>query len=166
MKTKSLLLIDGDSDSAVALALAAGRSGREIVRAFSSHEAFCILEHGMDELDAIVIDLEAGVHGMTVLEEIEITPATPPLIVLTDPNEPCTMGIAAVRGAALCLAKPVTATQLAAAVKQVCDPARQVAAHSCDAWGHLRFEAHAPFAGPGAHHLKMRPVTALERANV
>jgi DNA-binding response OmpR family regulator len=166
MKAKVLLLIDADHASADVVSLAAIKTGHRVVHAHTSREAFSIMERGLDDVDAVVIDVDPGVHGMAVLESMHLSTTTPPVIVLTGLEETYMCGIAAVHGAAACIGKPFAAEKLAALIEQVCQPAWRSAGCTSDAWGHPHRCQSALFPSPGCRRRQRHAPTALDYANV
>lgn len=69
-------------------------------------------------LDLAVIDCEHGPHGLTLVGAISTRRRGFPVIVITGPGEQDIEALAYANGAAVCLSKPVSATQLAEAMKQ------------------------------------------------
>jgi len=112
------------------------KSRHNVIRANTSLEAFRILNGGLDEVDVIVVDLDPGARGLSVLEAIDASPTTPPVIILTSLEEIDMAPIGAAHGAAACLGKPFTVEKLASVIEQVSAPGRRSAAWSSDAWGH------------------------------
>ena len=70
------------------------------------------------DLDLVVIDCEHGPHGLTLVGTIHNRRETYPVIVLTGPGDEYIEALAYANGATVCLRKPVSATQLAEAMKQ------------------------------------------------
>ncbi|HSP64381.1 MAG TPA: response regulator [Pyrinomonadaceae bacterium] len=166
MKTTALLLVDSDSTSGALVSQAAAETGHQLIQAHTSHEAFCIIERGLEDVAAIIIDLDPGVHGLAVLEAIDICATTPPVIVLTGLEEVCMCGIAFARGAAAWIAKPFSAEKLAEIIEKVIDPAWRLDTYTSDLWGHPHHCRHGAFPCPGCHPQKLPAPTALECANL
>ncbi|MGZ5537178.1 MAG: response regulator [Chthoniobacterales bacterium] len=166
MKTKMLLLVDADPHSTEVISVAAARTGHQVTRAHTSREAFCIMEHGLDDLDLIVIDVDPGVHGIDVLETVEISSTTPPVIVLTDVEDHYLPGFATARGAAACVTKPFTADEIAAVIEEVSAPAWRSAGCTCDAWGHPHRDQPHLYPCPSCRRHTQPAPTELECANI
>jgi FixJ family two-component response regulator len=70
------------------------------------------------DLDLAVIDCEHGPHGLTLVAAINNRREAFPVIVLTGPGDEYIEALAYANGATVCLRKPVSAAQLAEAMKQ------------------------------------------------
>jgi len=70
------------------------------------------------DLHLTVIDCEHGPHGLTLVGAIHRRRGAFPVIVLTGPGDKRIEALAYANGAAVCLSKPVSATQLAETMKQ------------------------------------------------
>ena len=136
MKQDVLLIVDADSSSTELVSLAAMQTKHRVIRAKTSREAFHVLNGGLDAVNVIVVDVDPGVHGMAVIEAIDVSPTSPPVILLTSLEEGYMAPIAAAHGAAACVGKPFTVGKLASVIEEVCAPSWRSAACSCDAWGH------------------------------
>lgn len=136
MKTGKLLVVDADDASTALVARAAEKTKHQLLRAKTSREAFHILAEGLGEVNVVVIDVDPGVHGLAVLEAMDVSPAAPPVIVLTSLEEIYMTPVGAAHGAAACLGKPFSAERLADVIEQVSAPAFRSATCTSDAWGH------------------------------
>ena len=136
MKADVLLIVDADPSSIELVSLAAMKTKHRVIRAKTSREAFRILDGGLGEVDVVVVDVDPGVHGLAVLEAIDVSSTSPPVIVLTSLEEGYMTPIAAAHGAAACVGKPFTVAKLASVIEEVCAPSWRSAACSCDTWGH------------------------------
>src|SRR5207302_4353741 len=115
---------------------AAVEAGRGLRHASSSHEAFEILADGLDNIDVVLIDVDPGIHSLSVLEALSYCKAAPPIIVVTGFEEMDMAPMAYRHGATACIGKPFTAVELAAKIQDVCVPEWQRRGGSCDVWGH------------------------------
>jgi DNA-binding NtrC family response regulator len=79
------------------------------------------------DLDLAIIDCEHGPHGLTLVAAINKQRENFPVIVITGPGEKLIEALAYANGASACLSKPVSATQLAEAMKQCRCPKPQLA---------------------------------------
>jgi FixJ family two-component response regulator len=70
------------------------------------------------DLDLALIDCEHSPHGLTLVGAINRLREVVPVIVLTGPGDKYIEALAYANGATVCLRKPVSATQLAEAMKQ------------------------------------------------
>jgi DNA-binding NtrC family response regulator len=77
---------------------------------------------GVDDIDLAIIDFEHGPHGMTLLSAISTLRGNLPVIVITHDDEEHVEAVAYTNGAAACLAKPVLATELVSAIRELCKP--------------------------------------------
>jgi DNA-binding response OmpR family regulator len=166
MKAQVLLLIDADPTSASLVALAAAKTDHRVIHAHTSREAFRVIKGELGDVDAMVIDLDPGVHGLAVLEAMDSSTATPPVIVLTGLEETYMRGIAAMHGAAACIGKPFSAEKLASVIEEVCEPSWRSAGCTSDAWGHQHRCQNALFPCPSCRRHQHHAPTALECANL
>jgi DNA-binding NtrC family response regulator len=74
---------------------------------------------GVPNLDLAIIDFEHGPHGMTLLRAINTVCRQLPVIVITRDDESHAATVACTCGAAACLAKPVSATQLVRVIREL-----------------------------------------------
>jgi CheY-like chemotaxis protein len=77
---------------------------------------------GVHDLDLVVIDFEHGPHGMTLLSAISMLRGDLPIIVITHDDEKHVEALAYTNGATACFSKPVSITQLVAAIREFCGP--------------------------------------------
>ena len=73
MKEDVLLIVDADPSSTELVSLAAMKTKHRVIRAKTSREAFHVLSGGLDDVDVIVVDVDPGVHGLAVLEAIDVS---------------------------------------------------------------------------------------------
>ena len=135
MKENVLLIADADSDCIEIAVTGAQQSGHAVLRAHSAPEAIKILDVGVSNVNAIVIDVGPGMHGMAVLEAIGGMNEHPPVVVLTDLEETYMRPIVVSHGAAACISKPFTAERLASAIARITGTSQPQPA-ACDLWGH------------------------------
>jgi DNA-binding NtrC family response regulator len=136
MKPNILLVSHGDGVSNSAIAEAATRTGHGLQYANSSGEAFKILKAGLDDVDLVIIDVDPGIHALSILEALSYCKAAPPVIVVTGFEELEMEPIAFRHGATACIAKPFTPGELASLIAEVCPRSSEAPAPSCDYWGH------------------------------
>lgn len=114
-----LLTNDSELEDAVAEALLELGGVSHLTRdAGDALETVC----GVHDLDLAVIDFEHGPHGMTLLRAIGMLREDLPVIVVTHDDEKHVEALAYTNGAAACFSKPVSTTQLAAAIREFCGP--------------------------------------------
>jgi DNA-binding NtrC family response regulator len=70
-------------------------------------------------LDLAIVDFEHGPQGMTLLRAINTVCRQTPVIVITRDDKSHVAALAYTNGAAACLAKPVSATQLLSAIREL-----------------------------------------------
>lgn len=132
MNETTILLLDVDGDSEALVSKAATVTGRDVLVAKTSRAAFRILRDQMARLEAVVVDIDPGAHGLALLEAISSCVNSPPIVVITALEETYTEPIARKHGAAACLGKPVTLHGLRSTLKTV--GSRSL---TCDRWGYL-----------------------------
>lgn len=132
MKENTVLLIDADGDSEAIVSEAVNRTGRVVLVAKTSRDAFRILENQMQRLDLVIVDVDPGAHGLALLEAISSCADRPPIIVITALEETYMKPISMKHGAAACLGKPITVRQLGSSLHDVSHRSL-----TCDRWGCL-----------------------------
>ena len=138
MKSNILLIAQGASSSNSVIANAAVEAGRGLRHASSSQDAFKILADHVDNIDVVIIDVDPGIHSLSLLEALSFRKTAPPIIVVTGFEEMDMAPMAYRHGATACIGKPFTALELAALIHDVCIPDWQRRGGSCDRWGHPR----------------------------
>ena len=165
MNADLLLIVDADPASTELVSLAAMKTRHRILRAKTSREAFHILNGGLAEVGVIVVDVDPGVHGLAVLEAIDVSPTSPPVIVLTSLEETYMTPIGAAHGAAACVGKPFTVEKLASVIEQVSSPSWRAGACSSDAWGHPHRCQNSFIACSGCRRKQTEHLKKLETVN-
>jgi DNA-binding response OmpR family regulator len=88
-----------------------------ICLAHTSDDAMRIVCSNASELELAVIDFDHGSNGMTLISAINTcADHHVPILVLTPPGEEHGRFVARANGAAECLAKPISAAQMAKAI--------------------------------------------------
>jgi CheY-like chemotaxis protein len=121
MKTPVMLLLtdDDELEELVADALSGIGGISHLTRdAGDALEIIC----GVNDLDLAIIDFEHGPHGMTLLSAISILREDLPVIVITHDDGKHVEALAYTNGAAACFSKPISTTQLVAAISEFCGP--------------------------------------------
>jgi DNA-binding response OmpR family regulator len=137
MKTNLILIVDADGDTVGFVLEAAARTGHGVRQARTSREAFEVLGNELRHLDAVIVDVDPGAHGLALLEAVSACHDKPPLLVLSSLEEVYMKTVAARHGAAACLCKPFTIEQLRLALDRVIMNAPVRAECTwCDKWGH------------------------------
>jgi DNA-binding NtrC family response regulator len=121
MKTPIMLLLTSDNELEELVADVLSELGgiSHLTRdAGHALETVC----GVHDLDLAVIDFEHGPHGMTLLNAISMRRGDLPVIVITHDDEKHVEALAYTNGATACFSKPVSTTQLVAAIREFCGP--------------------------------------------
>jgi DNA-binding response OmpR family regulator len=132
MKEEKVLLLDVDGDCESIAAEAAARHNRTVRMVKTIREAFKLVRDKGAQLDAIILDVDPGAHGLALLEAISGCADKPPMIVITSLEENYMKAIAAEHGAMACFAKPITTQILSVTLGNVMGRSRK-----CDRWGYL-----------------------------
>jgi len=120
MKTPVMLLLTNDNELEELVADALSEIGgvSHLTRdASDALETIC----GVDDLDLAIIDFEHGPHGMTLLSAISTLREDLPVIVITCDDEQHVEALAYANGATVCFSKEAVATQLANAIRKLCN---------------------------------------------
>ena len=125
MKTPLLLLLTNDPilEDAVAQALSEA-GGLSHLTGCASDALRTVCGVGPD-LDLAVIDFEHTGHGLSLVSAISMRHEDLPIIVVRRDDEKYVEALAYASGATACLAKPVTAAEILAAIKQCRKPKPQ-----------------------------------------
>lgn len=145
MKATLLLIASEKSDESAIVADAATRMGRHCIQVANCRRAFELFSSDLNHVDVVVIDLDPGVHGISILEAVASCKKKPPVIAITGLEELDMEPLAIRHGAAACLGKPFNASQLTSLIEEICQPPMSQAV-SCDLWGHP-CEKHGRFRG-------------------
>lgn len=135
MKSNVLLIANRDGSANKTVAAAAAETARGLCHAKESREAFEILGDDLNNIDIVIIDLDPGVHSLSILEALSYCKSAPPVIVVTGLEEADMAPVARRHGAAACIGKPFPSSQLASLIEDVCTAAYSHPTSS-DAWGH------------------------------
>lgn len=125
MKANVLLIANSETFSIGVVSEAAVRSGRGLQHASSSRDACQILSFGLEDIGVIIIDLEPGIHSLSILEAISYCKTAPPVIGVAGFAKSDMTFLAHRHGAAVCLNKPFNAAELASVMDDVCLAASQ-----------------------------------------
>jgi CheY-like chemotaxis protein len=121
MKIPLMILLTNDSeleDSVAQALLQLGGVSHLTRDAGDALEIVC----GVHDLEFAVIDFDHGPHGMTLLNAISMLRDDLPIIVITRNDDKRVEALAHANGATACLLKPVSTTQLVAAIREFCSP--------------------------------------------
>jgi DNA-binding response OmpR family regulator len=152
MKENTVLLVDADGDSETIVSEAANRTGRDVLVAKTSRDAFRILGDQMQRLDLVIVDVDPGAHGLALLEAISGCADRPQIVVITALEETYMKPISMKHGAAACLGKPMGIAKLKSTLGAVSKRSL-----TCDRWGclipstvHKKLNVKACFSGIAA----------------
>jgi hypothetical protein len=84
MTTNVLLVADGDIGSRSTVVDAAARTGRRVRRASTRMRPFQIVREGLDDTDAVIVDVDQHSRALSIVEELAYREDMPPVIVLTN----------------------------------------------------------------------------------
>lgn len=118
MKTPVMALLTTDHNLEECMVQVLLRTGSLNHRAQSANDVLDLVCTIGQNLDLAVIDFEHGSDGMTLVDAMSTRRRGFPVIVGTGPEEQDIEALAYANGAAVCLSKPVSATQLTEAMKQ------------------------------------------------
>jgi len=127
MNARLILLLTLDPMVEEAMAEALLETDGIICIARTADDALRIVCNNGSELELAVIDFDHGSNGMTLISAINTCANHHlPMLVLTPPGEEHARFVARANGAAECLAKPISAAQMAKAMIN-CRPERELA---------------------------------------
>jgi len=135
---RNILLVGKDNTSTNVIGDAAARTGHGLRHANTSRETFEILQDGLDDIDLVIIDVDPGIHSLSILEALSYSKTAPPVIVVTGFEELEMQPIAYRHGATACIGKPFTSGELAILIADICPFTSEPPGRSCDLWGHPR----------------------------
>ena len=134
MKRSVVLVLDADADTARAVASAATTRNCDLRLVQTSKEFFHFCREDFENVIAIILEIDPGMHGMAILEASDVCENTPPIVVVSALEEHCLGPVVQRHGAIACLGKPLSFTQLGRALDQA---AERATAPRCDLWGHV-----------------------------
>jgi FixJ family two-component response regulator len=134
MKRNVVLVLDADADTARAVASAAATRNCDLRFVQTSKEFFHFCREDFENVTAIILDVDPGMHGMAILEASDVCENTPPIIVVSALEEHRLGPVVQRHGAMACLGKPLSVTRLERALGQAM---ARGAAPRCDLWGHV-----------------------------
>jgi CheY-like chemotaxis protein len=118
MKAPVILLLTKDNELEDLVAQLLSEIGGVSHLARDADEALEIVCR-VPSLDFAIVDFEHGPHGMTLLRAINTVCRQLPVIVIIRHDESHVAAVAYTNGAAACLAKPLSATQLVSAIREL-----------------------------------------------
>jgi DNA-binding response OmpR family regulator len=128
MNIRLALLLTHDTDFEKLLGEALSRSGANILTFHTLDDALQTLCARSQELDLAVIDFDHGCHGMTLLKAINACRKNLPILVVTSSDLNHAATLASANGAAACVAKPITTTELELVLSQLREPKLELTA--------------------------------------
>lgn len=134
MKRNVVLVLDADADTARAVASAATTRNCDLRFVQTSKEFFHFCREDFENVIAIILEIDPGMHGMAILEASDVCENTPPIVVVSALEEHCLGPVVQRHGAIACLGKPLSFTQLGRALDQAVERATAL---RCDLWGHV-----------------------------
>ena len=134
MKRNVVLVLDADADTARAVASAATTRNCDLRFVQTSKEFFHFCREDFENVIAIILEIDPGMHGMAILEASDVCENSPPIIVVSALEEHRLGPVVQRHGAIACLGKPLSFTQLGRALDQAVERAT---APRCDLWGHV-----------------------------
>ena len=124
MKSRPVLLLTRDPNVEDSVVQAMLPSGSIVLFARDLGEALQIVCARGGELDLAIIDFDDGCQGMTLLRAIAACQEELPIVVVT--SRDVYQALAYANGAAACLAKPITAEEIAIAFEALKGPKREL----------------------------------------
>ena len=121
MKTPIMLLLTNDNELEELVADALSGIGGISHLTRDAGDALEIIS-GVNDLDLAIIDFEHGPYGMTLLSAISMLRGDLPVIVIAHDDGKHVEALAYTNGAAACFSKPISTTQLVAAIREFCGP--------------------------------------------
>jgi DNA-binding NtrC family response regulator len=119
INSRLVLLLTRDRGFENLLTEALSKSGAVVFVARNVGDALQIACARGRELDFAVIDFDDGCHGMTLLSSINTCREDLPIVAVISSDKYHAAALAYANGAAACLAKPITAAELALAINEL-----------------------------------------------
>jgi DNA-binding NtrC family response regulator len=126
MKPRIILLLTRDSEveQAAQEAVLTSRRGLRIAR--NSRDSLQLLRGSLDDVELFIVDLDPGLHGVTLLGAVGACRGASPVIALTSMERDYMLPLVVRQGVAECLGKPVHAAELNRAILRLCAPIIEV----------------------------------------
>lgn len=99
MKGNVVLVLDADADTARAVASTAATRKCDLRFIQTSKEFFQFCSEDFENVTAIVLDVDPGMHGMAILEALDACENAPPIIVVSALEEHCLRPVVQKHGA-------------------------------------------------------------------
>jgi DNA-binding NtrC family response regulator len=126
MNMRLVVLLTHDPSFEKLLAEALRKSGLSVFVTRSVDDALQIVCRRSENLEFAVIDFDDGCHGMTLLRAINACHRELPIIVVTSSDLVHAAALAYINGAAVCLAKPITAAEVELVLSKLRQPKLQL----------------------------------------
>jgi DNA-binding NtrC family response regulator len=126
MNRHLVLLLTRDSNFQKLLAETLLREDLNVLVTQSVDEALQTVCARAEDLKFVVIDFDDGCHGMAQLRAINACHRALPIIVVTSSDLDHAAALAYVNGAAVCLAKPITASEIELVLTELRQPKLQL----------------------------------------
>jgi FixJ family two-component response regulator len=137
MNRKVILVLDADADTARAVASVAAGVNCDVRFVRASKDFFHFCHEDFEDLAAIILDVDPGIHGMAILEALDACENMPPIIVVSGLEEHRLGSVVQQHGAIACFGKPLSLMRLGHAVEEALTTA-VAPAPRCDVWGHIK----------------------------
>jgi DNA-binding NtrC family response regulator len=119
MKTPGAIAIFTNDRSVLEPAMAAALgSGRGLHLASNAPEAFAKIQRELGGVDMFIVDVDADVHGVTLLNALSFCTDRIPIVVVTSLEQADMEPVVRSKGAVACFGKPVTTEQLRDSIEQ------------------------------------------------
>jgi DNA-binding NtrC family response regulator len=128
MKPRLILLATQDRNLQALLSEALLGQGAIVLAARNAGEALELVCSRGREFDLAMIDFDDGCHGMTLVSALNTCQPALPVIVVISSDAYHAAAIAYANGAAVCLAKPVSAEELRIVIEEIAEPKLQLEA--------------------------------------
>lgn len=127
--------MDADADTARTVAIAATSTNVDLRFMRTSRRFFHFCSEDFENVDAIILDVGPGMHGMAILEALDACKSAPPVIVVSALEEQRLHAIVQQHEAVACLGKPLSLSRLIRILDET--TAHPTSAGRCDLWGHV-----------------------------
>jgi DNA-binding response OmpR family regulator len=126
MKPRIILLLtnDPETEQAAQEAVLTSRRGLRVAR--NSRDSFQLLRNSHDDVELFIVDLDPGLHGVTLLGAVSACRGSSPVIALTSMEREYMLPLVVRQGVAECLEKPVHPVELTRAIHRLCSPIMEV----------------------------------------
>jgi len=137
MKRNVLLVSNSDNGLGSMVEEAARQSGRGLKRANSARGTFEILKLGLDDVDIVVVVIDASLHSLAIGDALSYCHTAPHVIALIEGDDTEATHIVQRHGTAACRKKSLGAEELARLMNKIRASDWQNQPLTCDKWGHV-----------------------------